>query len=84
MNNIIYWLSQPQFYLPLLIWTLTWKGIALWKAASKKHLIWFVLLMSVNTLGLFEIAYIFFLNRWDIDNGKILAFVEKKFHKSKK
>jgi methionyl-tRNA synthetase len=84
MNNIIYFLNQPQFYLPLLLWTLIWKGVALWKASSKKQLIWFVLLMSVNTLGLFEIIYIFFLNRWDVDNGKILAFLEKKFKKSKK
>lgn len=84
MNDILYFLSQPQFYLPILLWTLVWKGVALWKAANKRQLVWFVLLMAVNTLGLFEIIYIFFLNRWDIDNGKILAFLEKKFKKSKK
>ena len=84
MNNILSLLSQPQFYLPILIWTLVWKGAALWKAASKKQLIWFVLLLTVNTLSIFEIVYIFFLNRWDIDNGKILAFLEKKFKKAKK
>lgn len=84
MNNIISLLSQPQFYLPILIWTLVWKGAALWKAATKRQLIWFILLLTVNTLGLFEIIYIFFLSRWDIDNGKILAFLNKKFKKSKK
>ncbi|MDD4784880.1 MAG: DUF5652 family protein [Candidatus Shapirobacteria bacterium] len=84
MNNIISLLSQPQFYLPFLLWTLVWKGLALWKAATKKQLIWFVLLLIINTMSLFEIIYIFFLNRWDIDNGKTLAFLSKKFKKSKK
>jgi methionyl-tRNA synthetase len=81
MNNFLSLLNQPQFYLPFLIWTLVWKGLALWKAANKKQLIWFILLLIVNTMSLFEIIYIFFLNRWDIDNGKTLQFFQKKFKK---
>jgi len=84
MNNLTSFLSQPQFYLPFLIWSLVWKGLALWKSAGKKHLLWFIILMIINTSGLLEIAYIFFLNKWDIDNGKTLQFLEKKFNKSKK
>jgi len=84
MNNINSLLSQPQFYLPFLIWSLAWKGYALWKSAGKKQLIWFVILLVINTSGLLEIAYIFFLNKWDIDNGKTLKFLEKKFNKAKK
>ncbi len=45
------------------LWTLPWKGVALWKAAGKKEKIWFVVLMIVNTLGLLEIVYIFFGER---------------------
>jgi len=81
MNNI---LSQPQFYLPFLIWSLVWKGFALWKSAGKKQLIWFIILLIINTSGLLEIAYIFFLNKWDLDNGKTLKFLETKFKKAKK
>ncbi|MFA5749833.1 MAG: DUF5652 family protein [Candidatus Shapirobacteria bacterium] len=84
MNNIYSLLTQPIFYIPFLIWNLVWKGTALWKAATKKQLIWFILLLTINTVGIFEIVYIFFLNRWDIDKGKILAFLSKKFKKSKK
>ena len=84
MNYITSLLNQPQFYLPILIWTLVWKGAALWKSANKRQLIWFILLLNINTLGIFEIIYVFFLNRWDIDNGKLLAFLNKKFQKSKK
>jgi len=84
MNNISSLLNQPQFYIIFAIWTIIWKGLALWKAANKRHLIWFILLLIVNTLGLFEIVYFFLLNRWDIDNGKTLSFFEKKLKRSKK
>ncbi len=76
-------MSQPQFYIPFLIWSIFWKGFALWKSANKKQLIWFILLLIVNTVGLMEIIYIFFLNRWDIDNGKTLKYLEKIFKRTK-
>lgn len=83
MNQFLSLLNQPQFYIPLSIWILIWKGLALWKAATKKQLVWFILILIINTLGIFEIIYFFFLNRWDIDNGKILQFFQKKFKKAK-
>ena len=84
MNNIISFLNRPEFYIPILIWISFWKGLALWKAANKKQLIWFVGLLIVNTLSVLEIVYVFYLNRWDIDNGKTLNFLEKKLKGSKK
>ncbi len=83
MNYISSLMSQPQFYIPFLIWSIFWKGFALWKSANKKQLIWFILLLIVNTVGLMEIIYIFFLNRWDIDNGKTLKYLEKIFKRTK-
>lgn len=71
-------LNQPFFFTIVLIWNFFWKGTALWKSANKRHLIWFIILLLVNTLGLLEIAYVFFLNRWDIDGGRILKLLEKK------
>lgn len=83
MNYISSLMRQPQFYIPFLIWSIFWKGLALWKSAQKKQLIWFILLLIVNTVGLMEIMYIFFLNRWDIDNGKTLRYLEKVFKRAK-
>ena len=40
-------------------WTLPWKGVALWKAARNKHLVWFIVILIVNTLAILEIIYIF-------------------------
>ena len=43
----------------LIIWSLIWKGIALWKAARNSHTAWYVILLIVNTAGILEIIYIF-------------------------
>lgn len=47
----------------LVLWTLVWKGLALWKAARRNDKIWFVVLLFLNTLGLLEILYIFVFSR---------------------
>ncbi len=52
-------LEDPKVFFPVLAWIIFWKGLALWKAAGKKEVIWFWLLMIINTLGLLEICYLF-------------------------
>ncbi|MFA5136509.1 MAG: DUF5652 family protein [Patescibacteria group bacterium] len=84
MNNIISAFNKPEFFIPFLIWSFFWKGWALWKSANKKQLIWFILILFMNTLGFLEIIYIFYLNRFDIDKGKTLDFLEQKFKRSQK
>jgi hypothetical protein len=49
----------PLVILLLVLWTLPWKGVALWKAAGNKHLAWFVCIFLFNTLAILEIIYIF-------------------------
>ncbi len=73
-----FFLANPIASIALLIWILAWKGTALWKAARSKHLTWFVLLLIINSMGLFEISYIFFLHRWDLGGDKLLETIKKK------
>lgn len=47
----------------LAIWSLIWKGIALWKAARKTDKVWYVALLVVNTVGILEILYIYFFSK---------------------
>jgi hypothetical protein len=47
----------------VLIWSLFWKGIALWKAAQLSHKNWFIIILLVNTLGILDIIYIRFIAR---------------------
>lgn len=56
-------LNNNLFYILLLleIWTLPWKGLALWKAAKAGSVRWFIILLIVNSVGLLEIIYIFFI-----------------------
>ena len=42
----------------LCIWSLAWKGVALWYAAKHKQKAWFVTLLVVNTVGILEILYL--------------------------
>ena len=41
------------------LWTLPWKGVALWRAARNTHRWWFAALLLINTLAILEIIYIF-------------------------
>jgi methionyl-tRNA synthetase len=55
-------LSQnPWFLLLALLWILPWKGYALWTASKKSHRVWFVVLLLVNTIGILDIFYIFYV-----------------------
>jgi len=45
------------------IWSLGWKGWALWLAAKKDQKVWFVVFLIVNTLGVLEIFYIFYFSK---------------------
>jgi len=47
----------------LLLWTLPWKGVALWMAARRSHMTWFILLLILNTVAILEIIYIFYFAR---------------------
>ncbi len=42
-----------------ILWSLLWKGLALWHAARRKQPWWFVIFLVVNTLGILEIIYLF-------------------------
>ncbi len=46
-----------------IIWTVIWKGYALWLAARNGHKYWFIALLILNTLGILEIVYIFAFGR---------------------
>ena len=47
----------------VLIWTIPWKAVALWKAARNGHVAWYIVLMIINTLAILEIIYIFVVDK---------------------
>ncbi len=59
------------FILLLTAWSLSWKGVALWKAAGNKSKPWFVVLLIANTLGILEIVYIFYFSKPKVKKPEI-------------
>ncbi len=53
LNPIVFWI--------LVIWTLIWKGWALWESARRGQKAWFVALFVISSLGVLEAIYIFFI-----------------------
>lgn len=49
--------------IPVALWAIPWKGVALWKAAKNGHKGWFVALLLLNTLAILEIIYIFIFSK---------------------
>lgn len=46
-----------------IVWTLIWKGIALWHAARNRQTVWFIIMLVLNTLGILEIVYLVFFRQ---------------------
>jgi hypothetical protein len=60
----------------IFIWEAVWKLIALWKSARNKHLVWFIVLALINSIGILPILYIFVFSK--------LKFKSKKSSDKKK
>jgi len=54
-------LAVPALIFLIIIWSLFWKGLALWRAGQRGDKIWFVVLLVVNTMGILEIVYYFLI-----------------------
>jgi len=40
------------------LWEILWKGFALWRAANDKRVVWFIVILVLNTLGVVPIIYL--------------------------
>jgi hypothetical protein len=57
MNNFP--IAVPTQWLPIIvIWSLIWKGFALWHASKRNEAGWFIALLILNTMGILEIVYL--------------------------
>lgn len=56
-------IQNPWFIYVLVLWTLPWKGVALWRSARLGQKIWFFVLLIVQTLAILDILYIFVFSK---------------------
>lgn len=57
----------------IVIWSLAWKGIALWHAAQDREKYWFVAILILNTVGILEIAYLFIFSKKKLEVNQVLV-----------
>ncbi len=51
-------LDNQIFLLLIIVWSLFWKGLALWRASKDNQRYWFIALLIINTVGILEIIYL--------------------------
>jgi len=54
-------------FIIVVIWSLVWKALALWKSARLNQPIWFIVLLVVNTIGIIEILYLFLFSKINLN-----------------
>ncbi len=66
MNQLNPFFINSWVLFPLIIWTIFWKGYSLWIAAKNNQKWWFIAFLVLNTFGILEIIYIFYVakKRW--------------------
>jgi len=64
INIVAEWAQVDPLIIALaIVWTFIWKGFALWRAAELHQKYWFIAILLINTLGILEIIYLFFVAR---------------------
>jgi len=71
-------------FLVVFIWSTFWKGMALWKSSKNDQKYFFIAILLINTVGIFEIIYILFLQKiggkykkFDLSNLNLSFFKRK-------
>ncbi len=60
INILAQWAGvSPLLIILVIVWTLVWKGFALWRSAELRQRYWFIAILLINTLGILEIIYLF-------------------------
>lgn len=70
--------TNPWIYIPMLLWSLVWKGFGLWKSARAKSIIWFIAILILNTVGILPLVYLLFVEPNPWIKGKAKKKTRKK------
>jgi len=72
---------SPLMQYVLLIWSIAWKGVALWNASKNDQKKWFIAILVINTIGILEIIYLFYFCKKKLTIHSIKSFVINLFSK---
>jgi hypothetical protein len=77
-ENVSMWQSFL-FYL-LFLWSIIWKGLALWNASKNSQRNWFVIMLVLNTAGILEIIYLFRFAKKRITVKELKGMLKNAFY----
>ena len=63
MIPLEFWSATMIWLIPLIVWSVIWKGLALWKCGRNNQLAWFIAMLVLNTAGILEIVYLLFFQK---------------------
>ena len=61
-------MQNQAFIVVLLVCSLIWKGLALWRTAGRRDKTWFVIFMILNLIGIPEIIYLIVTKKKETSN----------------
>lgn len=63
-QQLIEFFAQNQLvFMVLTLWSLFWKGLALWRAGRNNQKYWFIAILVLNTVGILEMIYLFWIGK---------------------
>lgn len=62
-DAVVSLLTANPWIILLVIWTIVWKIVAMWKAAKNNHLTFFIVVFFLNLAGIPEMIYLGYLYR---------------------
>ena len=65
-------------FVAVIVWTIVWKGLALWKSARTDSKVWFIVFLIANTLGILEILYLYIFSKKNLGMSASMPMEEKK------
>lgn len=67
-QNNFFVFELGSLFLLLVVWSLFWKGLALWHSARRGNSYWFLAFLILNTLGILELIYLFGILKLNFKN----------------
>ena len=62
----------------VVVWSIVWKGFALWRAAKNDSKVWFIIFLCLNTVGILEILYLYVFSKKKAAPQAVVPTEEKK------
>lgn len=63
MDFLSFYENNTALLVLIVLWSLPWKGVALWKAAENEQKVWFVVILITSTFALLDALYIFYFSK---------------------